>query len=90
MFAGTLNYHNGLANTVISDILHNIDQEAVREQRHCNQEEGQQAIYSINDARKLTTGLLFKSGRAWLGPDVLQVAIDNKRKREELQNAAIQ
>jgi hypothetical protein len=88
-FAGTLNYQNGLANTVISDILQNIDREAVREQIRYNQEEGRAAINSIKEARKLTAGLVFKSGRAWLGPDVLQVAIDHKRKREELENAAI-
>jgi hypothetical protein len=74
---------------VISDILQNIDREAVREQIRYNQEEGRAAINSINEARKLTAGLVFKSGRAWLGPDVLQVAIDHKRKREELENAAI-
>jgi hypothetical protein len=90
MFSGTLNYHNGLTNTVIPDILQNMNQEAVRVQICCNQEEGGQAIKSINNARKLTTGLLFKSGRAWLGPDILERAIDNKRKREELENAAIQ
>lgn len=45
---------------------------------------------SINDARKPTAGLVFQSGRAWLRPEVLQNAIDNKRKREELENAVAQ
>ena len=45
---------------------------------------------SVKEARKLTAGLVFKSGRAWLGPDVLQVAIDHKRKRDELESAAAQ
>jgi hypothetical protein len=33
-FAGALNFYNSLANTVISDILQNIDQETVTEQIH--------------------------------------------------------
>jgi hypothetical protein len=89
-FAGTLNFCNGYANTVISDILQNIDREAVREQIRSNQDEGRQAMDTINEARKLTAGLVFKSGRAWLGPEVLQVAMENKRKRDELESAAVQ
>jgi hypothetical protein len=45
---------------------------------------------SINEARKLTAGLVFKCGRAWPGPDVLQVAIENKRKRKEFESVAAQ
>jgi hypothetical protein len=89
-FAGTRNFCNGYANTVILDILQNIDQEAVREQIRSNQDEGRQAMDTINKARKLTTGLVFKSGRAWLGPEVLQVAMENKGKRDELESAAVQ
>jgi hypothetical protein len=59
-------------------------------QIHCNQDESQEAMSSINEARKLTAGLVFKCGRAWPGPDVLQVAIENKRKREEFESVAAQ
>jgi hypothetical protein len=31
---------------------------------------------------------VFKSGRAWLGPEILQVAMENKRKRDELEKEA--
>jgi hypothetical protein len=37
----TLNYQKGFANAVLSDILQNIDREAIREQIRSNQEEGQ-------------------------------------------------
>jgi hypothetical protein len=89
-FARTLNFCNGYANTVISDILQNIDREAVRGQIRSNQGEGRQAMENITEAKKLTAGLVFKSGRAWLGPEVLQVAMENKRKRDELESAAVQ
>jgi hypothetical protein len=45
---------------------------------------------AFNEAKKLTAGLVFESGKAWLGPEVLQVAVDNKRKREEQEQAVIQ
>ncbi len=88
--AGTLNYQSGFANTVLSDILQSLDREAIRDQIHSNQEEGQQAMESLLAARRLTAGLVFKSGRAWLGPKVLEVAVNHKRKKEEIENGVIQ
>jgi hypothetical protein len=38
---------------------------------------------------RLTAGLVFKSGRAWLGPKVLQVAVDHKRKKEEIETGVL-
>jgi hypothetical protein len=81
--AASLNYSNGLANTVIADILQNVDREAVREQIRANQQEGQQAANTLAEAKKLSAGVVFKSGRAYLGPEVLQAAIERKNKREE-------
>jgi hypothetical protein len=63
-----LNYQSGFANMALLDILQNIDREAIREQIRSNQEEGQQAMNSINDAKRLTAELVFKSCRACLGP----------------------
>jgi hypothetical protein len=83
--AATLNYQSGLANTVISDILQNIDREAVRQNIRANQDEGRQAMVAFAEAKKLTAGVVFKSGRAWLGPEVLQAAVENKRKRDEIE-----
>ncbi len=88
--AATLNYQSGFANTVLSDILQNIDHDAIWERIRSNQEEGHHAIEAFNDAKKLTAGLVFMSGKAWLGPEVLQVAMNNKRKREEQEQAVIQ
>ncbi len=67
----TFNYQSGFANTVLSDILQSIDREAIWEQIRSNQVEGRQAMDYIHAAKRLTTGLVFKSGRAWLGPKVL-------------------
>ena len=83
--AAMLNYQSGLANTVISDILQNIDREAVRQNIRANQDEGRQATVAFAEAKKLTAGVVFKSGRAWLGPEVLQAAVENKRKRDEIE-----
>jgi hypothetical protein len=88
--AGMLNYQSGFANTVLSDILQSLDREAIRDQIHSNQEEGRQAMESLLAARRLTAGLVFKSGRAWLGPEVLEVAVNRKRKKEEIENGVIQ
>jgi hypothetical protein len=79
--AGTLNYQSGFANTVLSDILQSLDCEAIRDQIPSNQEEGRQAMESLLAAKRLTAGLVFKSGRAWLGPEVPEVAVNHKRKR---------
>jgi hypothetical protein len=32
---------------------------------------------------KLTDGIIFMPRKAWLGPEFLQVAVDNKWKRDE-------
>jgi len=62
--AATLNYQSGFANTVLSDILQNIDHDAIWERIRSNQEEGHHAIEAFNDAKKLTAGLVFMSGKA--------------------------
>jgi hypothetical protein len=65
------------------DILQNIDREAVSQQIRMNQQEGQQALNMLAESKKLTAGLVFKSGKAWLGPDVLHEQMERKRKKEE-------
>mmetsp|Transcript_16695 Transcript_16695/g.23795 ORF Transcript_16695/g.23795 Transcript_16695/m.23795 type:complete len:126 (-) Transcript_16695:222-599(-) len=72
--ASTLNFGTGVANKVIVDILQNIDRENVRSQIRRNQQQGQQALETLNQCKKLSAGAVFKSGRAMLGTDVLQVA----------------
>ena len=81
--ASTLNFGNGLANTLLIDILQNIDREAVRQQTRPNQQEGRQALNTLAESKKLTAGLVFKSGRAWLGPEVLQKQLERKRKKDD-------
>jgi hypothetical protein len=81
--AATLNFSNGLGHSCITDIIQNIDLEAVREQIRVNQHEGRQALSTLTDAKKLSAGVLFKSGRAWLGPEVLQVQLEKKRLRDD-------
>ncbi len=51
--AASLNYSNGLANTVIADILKNADRKAVREKIRANLQEGQQAANTLTAAKKL-------------------------------------
>ena len=46
------------------DILQNIDREAVRQQIRLNQQEGQQALNTLAESKKLTSELVFKSGKA--------------------------
>ena len=87
--AATLNFHNGIANTVMVDILQNIDRKVVHEQIRMNQQEGQQAINTLTKSRRLTADVVFKSGKAWLGPEVLQEQINPKRKKEEKEKAGI-
>jgi len=77
--AASLNFSNGLAHTCISDIIQNIDLEAVREQIRANQDEGRQALEKLTEAKRLSAGTVFKSGRVYLGPDVLQVQIERKK-----------
>jgi hypothetical protein len=62
------------------DNIQNIDPEAVRQQIRINQQEGQQAFNTLAESKKLTAGLVFKSGKAWLGPDVLHEQMERKRK----------
>jgi len=72
--ASTLNFGAGVANKVMVDILQNIDRENVRTQIRQNQQQGQQALETLLQCKKLSAGAVFKSGRAMLGTDVLQVA----------------
>jgi hypothetical protein len=83
--ASTLNFSDGLSNTLIVDILQNIEGEAVRDQIQRNQEEGSRAIEQSTNCEKLTTGQVFKAGKAVLGPDVLSVAISKKREWERIE-----
>jgi hypothetical protein len=64
-------------------ILQNIDREAVWQNIRSNQEEDRQAMVAFAEAKKLMTGFVLKSGRAWLGPEVLQAAVENKRDQIE-------
>ena len=45
---------------------------------------------AFTEAKKLTAGVVFKSGRAWLGPEVLQVAVENKRKKDEIEQGVVE
>ena len=45
---------------------------------------------AFTKAKKLTAGVVFKSGRAWLGPEVLQVAVENKRKKDEIEQGVVE
>jgi len=80
--AATLNFNNGIANTLMVDILQNIDREAVHQQIRMNQQKGQQALNTLAESKKLTAGLVFKSGKAWLGPNVLHEQMERKRKKK--------
>ncbi len=40
-------------------------------------------MVAFAEAKKLMTGFVLKSGRAWLGPEVLQAAVENKRDQIE-------
>ena len=80
---GTLNFSNGLAHSCITDIIQNIDLENVREQIRTSQEEGRQALATLTEAKRLSAGVLFKSGRAWLGPEVLQVQLEKKKVKDD-------
>jgi hypothetical protein len=88
--AAVLNHQSGFVNIVLSDILQNINHDAIRERIRSNQEKGHHAINAFSDAKMLTAGLVFKSRKAWLGPEVLQVAIANERKIDEQEQAVIQ
>jgi len=86
--ANTLNFSDGLAHTCISDIIQSIDLEAVRERIRANQDNGRQALEKLTEAKKLSAGTVFKSGRVYLGPEVLQVQLERKRVRDEKEKEA--
>ncbi len=65
------------------DILQNIDCDAVKQQIRENQTEGQQAMENLNQCKKLTARAVFKCGQAYLGPDVLKVAVDRKAQKDD-------
>jgi hypothetical protein len=46
-----------------------------------DQQEGQQALNILAESKKLTSGMVFKSGKAWLGMEVLQEQMERKRKK---------
>jgi len=70
-----LNFGTGFSNTVLADIIQNIDREQIRAQIRQNQEQGRKALEALKDCKKLSAGVVFKSGRAWLGRDVLEVQL---------------
>jgi len=67
------------------DIIQHIDRENVRAQIRSNQEAGRQALENLKQCKKLSAGAVFKSGRAWLGPEVLEAQLERtmKKKRKE-------
>ena len=69
----------------MADIIQNIDREKVRAQIRQNQERGRKALESLKECKKLSAGAVFKSGRAWLGRDVLEAQLERtmKKKRKE-------
>ncbi len=88
--AATLDFRTGLSNTVMGDILQNIDLDAVRRQIREKQTEGQQAMENLNHCKKLNSKAVFTCGQVYLGPDVLNVAVkriaqkdDAERKKNE-------
>ena len=70
---------------MIADIIQNIDREKVRVQIRENQEKGRKALETLKECKKLSAGVVFKSGRAWLGRDVLEAQLERtmKKKRKE-------
>jgi hypothetical protein len=45
---------------------------------------------AFTEAKKLTTGVVFKSGTVWPGPEVLQVAVENKRQKDETEQGVVE
>jgi hypothetical protein len=78
--ASTLNYSSGLASTLIGDILQSIDINIVRDQIRENRQGSERAANALVDAKKLSAGVLFKSGSVYLGPDVLQAAMERRNR----------
>ena len=79
----TLNFGSGLSNTVMVDILQNIDRDNIRAQIRQNQEAGKQALEVLKQCKKLSAGTVFKSGRAWLGPEVLEAQLHRSRNKKQ-------
>ncbi len=48
-----------------------------------SQEEGCQALATLMEAKRLSASVLFKSGQAWLGPEVLQVRLEKKKVKDD-------
>jgi hypothetical protein len=46
-------------------------------------------MVAFTEAKKLMIGVVFKSGRAWLGPEVLQAAVENKGKKDEIEQGVV-
>jgi hypothetical protein len=65
------------------DILQNIDRENIRSQIRQNQEAGRQALENLKECKKLSAGAVFKSGRAWLGPEVLEAQLHRSMKKKQ-------
>ncbi len=59
--ASSLDYNNGLASTVMADILQNIDSKAVCQQIRNNQQEGEQTLANLADHKKLSVSVVFKA-----------------------------
>jgi hypothetical protein len=81
--AATLNFGSGLSNTVMVDIMQNIDRENIRAQIRDNQQAGKQALENLKECKKLSAGAVFKSGRAWLGRDVLEAQLHRTMKKKK-------
>ena len=81
--ASTLNFGSRLSNTVMVGILQNIDRETIRAQIRQNQEAGKQALEVLKQCKKLSAGAVFKSGRAWLGPEVLEAQLHRSMKKKQ-------
>jgi hypothetical protein len=67
----------------LADILQNIDREAVHQQIRNNQQEGEQVLANLAHHKKLSAGVVFMAGKAWLGPEVLAAQLECKRIREQ-------
>ena len=87
--ASTLNFGAGVANKVMVDILQNIDRENVRTQIRQNEQQGQQALETLLQCKKLSAGAAFKSGQAMLGTDVLQIAVQRKIQKDEAEKQKV-
>ena len=44
----------------------------------------------FTEAKKLMTGSVFKSRTVWPGPEVVQVAVENKRQNDETEQGVVE